>query len=101
MVLLGSLVFGEVTWSLGERFATFQGYLYLTLVDDGSTSGTTYPVTASRRGRLNSSAVIICLQISTGHIAGTMQLEGIWLECVWVPAVLLFCHQYAWREDRQ
>ena len=33
VVLLGSLVFGGVTRSLGERFATFQSYLCLTLED--------------------------------------------------------------------
>jgi len=51
VVLLGILFFREVTQFLGERFATFQSYLCLTLEDDCSTSGTTYPVTASRRGR--------------------------------------------------
>jgi hypothetical protein len=52
VVLLGILFFWEVTQFLGERFATFQSYLCLTLEDDGSTKGTTYPVTTSRRGRL-------------------------------------------------
>jgi hypothetical protein len=52
VVLLGILFFREVTQFLGERFATFQSYLCLTLEVDGSTSGTMYPVTASRRGRL-------------------------------------------------
>jgi hypothetical protein len=79
VVLLSSLVFRDVTVSLGERFTTFRSFLCLAIEDEGTTIRrnveTSYPMTqchVTQYSRPNSN--VLCLQVSTAlsthHAAG-------------------------------